>query len=110
MQAWRDEVLQLVVSLEILAEYQDVALRLRQRHENIDILQFIDLVAARAYLIHANSLPEPVCEDPNDDMFLARALAARTRIIISGDRHLLAASGFRGVNVLRPRTFVDAYL
>ena len=30
--------------------------------------------------------------------------------IVSGDRHLLKVSGFAGVQVLRPRTFVDTYL
>jgi predicted nucleic acid-binding protein len=46
----------------------------------------------------------------SDDIFLACALAARTRIVVSGDRHLLRVSGFRGVQVLRPRAFVQAFL
>jgi len=38
------------------------------------------------------------------------ALAARTRVIVSGDRHLLTASGRAGVRVLRPKAFVDKHL
>ena len=30
--------------------------------------------------------------------------------IVSGDRHLLNVSGFSGVQVLRPKAFVDACL
>jgi predicted nucleic acid-binding protein len=45
-----------------------------------------------------------------DDIFLACALAASTRIIVSGDRHLLAVSGSAGIRVLRPKTFVDEFL
>ena len=55
-------------------------------------------------------LTGPVCEDPDDDIFFACARAAKARIIVSGDRHLLTASARAGVRVLRPKTFVDKYL
>ena len=45
-----------------------------------------------------------------DDVSLACALAASTPIIVSGDRHLLAASGWAGIQVLRPKAFVDQFL
>jgi predicted nucleic acid-binding protein len=38
--------------------------------------------------------------DPDDDMFLAAALAASTRIIESGDKHLLRVSGWLGIEIL----------
>jgi uncharacterized protein len=110
LKAWRDGQIELAVSLEILAEYRQVALRLGQRHKGIDILSLLDLVAIHSQLVLAAPLPEPVCADPKDDMFLACALAANTRTIISGDRHLLAVSGFAGIHILRPRTFGDSYL
>jgi predicted nucleic acid-binding protein len=33
-----------------------------------------------------------------------------TNVFVSADRHLLDASGFRGVEVIRPRMFVEAFL
>ena len=36
-------------------------------------------------------------------------LSSKTSIIISGDKHLLDKSGFSGINVLKPRNFVDQY-
>ena len=51
-----------------------------------------------------------VCADPDDDKFLACALASGARIIVSGDKHLVDVSGYRGIEVLRPRAFVDRYL
>jgi uncharacterized protein len=110
LKAWRDGEIKLAVSLEILAEYRQVALRLHQRHKGIDILPILDLLAIHSQLVMAAPLPEPVCADPKDDMFLACALAANTRTIISGDKHLLAVSGFAGIHILRPRAFVDGYL
>jgi predicted nucleic acid-binding protein len=55
-------------------------------------------------------LAERVCSDPDDDKFLACAVASRTKIVVSGDKHLLAVSGFRGIKVVKPRQFVDEHL
>lgn len=110
LQAWRDERVQLVVCLEILAECRQVAARLSRKYKPVDILPLIDLVAVRSQIVQTCPLPKPVCKDPKDDIFLACALAAKTQIVVSGDKHLLAASGFAGIQVLRPKAFVDAYL
>ena len=46
----------------------------------------------------------------DDETFLACALASGAGIIVSGDKHLLSVSGYRGIEVLRPRAFVDRCL
>lgn len=48
-----------------------------------------------------------VKEDPADDRVLECALAARARIIISGDHHLLALKEYRRIRVLKPREFLQ---
>jgi predicted nucleic acid-binding protein len=83
---------------------------LGQKYKGIDILSLLDLVAVHSHIVQAAPLPSPLCDDPKDDVFLACALAARTRIIVSGDRHLLAVSGWAGLQVLRPRAFVAQFL
>jgi predicted nucleic acid-binding protein len=37
-------------------------------------------------------------------------LASESRTIISGDKHLLKVSGYKDIEVLKPRDFVDKYL
>ena len=61
-------------------------------------------------LVEAPPLSDHVCTDPDDDKFLACALASRTRMIASGDKALLRASGYEGIEVLTPRQFVDRHL
>jgi len=63
-----------------------------------------------ATIVDAPRLEVPVSEDPADDMFLAAALASRTRLIVSGDKHLLRVSGWRGITVLTPRQFLDQHV
>ena len=63
------------------------------------------------YLIYAEILPyfdvvslEPgsviVEKDPSDDIFIQCALASGSRIIISGDRHLLALKKYGRIEIL----------
>lgn len=110
LQAWRDGKIQFAVCPEILAEYRQVALRLNEKYERLNVLPLLELVAIHAHLVQAAPLSQAICDDPADDIFFACALAARARIIVSGDRHLLTASGRAGIHVLRPRVFADKYL
>ena len=110
LKAWRDGRIQLLLTMEILEEYDRVSEALAEQFPGIDLDPVFDLLAVEGETILAPSLPEPVCDDPEDDKFLACALAGKTRMIISGDKHLLKVSGYRGIAVIRPREFVDGYL
>ena len=59
------------------------------------------------YLYPAFSSP---ARRPDDDKFFAAAIDTRTKIIVSGDKHLLRESGYQGVSVVTPRQFVVRYL
>ena len=110
LNAWRQGRFQLVMSAEILDEYQRVGHRLGSKYGGLDVSSILALLAVHSELVASPALKESVCEDPTDDMFFACAVAADCRIIVSGDRHLLKASGYAGVEVVRPREFVDQYL
>ena len=108
--AWRQGRLELVVSPDIMQEYRRVLHALAARYPAVDPEPPLGLVAIHAHLIDAPPLPEQVCSDPNDYMFLAAAIAAKTPIITSGDKALLRTSGYAGIEVLNPRDFIDKYL
>jgi putative PIN family toxin of toxin-antitoxin system len=110
LKAWRDGHFTLVVSQEILEEYHRVGLELAKKFPGIDIEPLLALIAVEGEIIAAPPLPNQVCDDPDDDKFLACALAARCTIIVSGDRHLRKADGFHGIQVLSPRKLLDEYL
>ncbi|NIS78976.1 MAG: PIN domain-containing protein [Anaerolineales bacterium] len=63
----------------------------------------------KADLIQASALPERVCDDPEDEKFIACALASKSEVIISGDRHLSKVSEYCGVRVARPREFLEDF-
>ena len=110
LKAWRDARIRLVVSAEILEEYQRVGETLGDQYAGVDLEPFLTLLAIHAELVQAPALSEPVTADPDDDKFLACAVAAGVAIIVSGDKDLVEQSGWRGVRVLRPRQFADEFL
>ena len=110
LEAWRDARIRLVLSAEILEEYQRVGEILGTQYPGVDLEPFLALLAVHAEMVEAPPLSAPVSADPDDDKFLACALAARVAVIVSGDKDLLDVSGWHGLEVLRPRLFVDEYL
>jgi len=110
LEAWHSRKLQLCVSLEILEEYLNVAERLANRYAGVEYEGILGLIVQNAELVQAADLPEPVSEDPDDDKFLACALASNTRIIISGDSDLLKVSGYADIRVLTPKGFISEFL
>src|SRR5437763_236910 len=67
-------------------------------------------VAVNAALFDCPPLPEQACADPDDDKFLACALASSSECVVSGDKLLLKVSGYQKMDVIRPLDFVDRYL
>jgi putative PIN family toxin of toxin-antitoxin system len=110
LQAWRDGIIQLVISPEILDEYRRVGEILAEEHPGVDLEPMLEFVSQIADVFAAPPLSERVCEDPDDDKFISCALASASRVIISGDKHLLKETGFQDIEVLKPRDFPDRYL
>ena len=46
-----------------------------------------------------------VCPDPDDEKFLACALASGVTVLVSGDKHLLNMKQYESVRILTAKTF-----
>ena len=110
LEAWRDRRIHPVLSAEILDEYRRVGATLGKRYPGVDLEPFLAILAVHAEVVEAPALAEPVSVDPDDDKFLACAVAAGVTVIVSGDKHLVDESGWQGVRVLRPREFAEEFL
>lgn len=110
LKAWQSGAFELMVSREILDEYQRVGEILAREHPSIDLNPILNFVIGYSKVYEPIKLKEPVCEDPDDDKFITCAPASGSTVIISGDKHLLNVSGYQGIEVLKPRRFVDTYL
>jgi putative PIN family toxin of toxin-antitoxin system len=112
LDAWTVGRVELVLSPAILDEYRRVGAELAAKYpaRSEALTPVLALIAMNASMVDAAPLPERVSTDPDDDKFLAAAIAAEARMVVSGDQDLLEVSGWRGIEVLTPRAFVDRHL
>lgn len=107
LKAWKEQKIQIVLSKEILNEYQSVAEELSANFSSVDIEPIIELLTIYGEVVETEGISVKVCEDPDDNMFIECAIASNSKIIVSGDKHLLNISGFQNIDVVKPRDFVD---
>lgn len=110
IKAWRNGDIQFALSSEIVDEYFKVTKILTERFPTVEISPILTLIVTHSEIIQPLPFSHQVCEDPDDDKFLVCALNSENRTIISGDKHLLKLSGYRGITIITPRTFVEQYL
>ena len=109
LNAYRDGKLILVLSPEILEEYRATAARLAEKFD-VEYDALLEWIAIHSEMEQSMHLSTPICADPDDDKFIACALALNAKIICSGDRHLLDVNGYQEIEVLKPRIFAEKYL
>lgn len=110
LKAWRDGKIQLVISEKIFEEYVRVSENLSQKFPKISLNPLLELLTVKAEFNTVLGLPKPICADPEDDKFLECAIASKVKVLISGDKHLLEVSGFREIEIITPRKFLDEFL
>lgn len=111
LEAWRDGQVTLVPSAPILAEYREAGAEFEATYRASEFEAFAALLVVNSEFVDApEHFSQPICSDPDDDKFLACAAASGTPAIVSGDRALLRANGWRGIEILTPREFADHYL
>jgi putative PIN family toxin of toxin-antitoxin system len=90
----------------LLGERTEVISRAKFRatlvRSGTDSVRMLTEVRLLAEIIDPPSLPTPVSRDPSDDAVLARAIAARAYLIISGDADLLVLDAHAGIRIVTP--------
>jgi uncharacterized protein len=101
------------VSLATLDELRRVVAYPRLRsHIRLDdeaLTHVIEYVAIVSTVVEDEPLPNaPVVEaDPDDDIYLAVAVARRAAYVVSGDRHLLNTRAYGAITIIPPRQFLQ---
>ena len=110
LQAWRDSKNQIILSEEILEEYQRVAEELSSKFPAVDIDRIIELLTIYGEVFETKDISVSICEDLDDNKFIECAIASNSKLIVSGDKHLLNITGYHGISVLNPKGYIDNHL
>jgi putative PIN family toxin of toxin-antitoxin system len=106
LSSWRKKDFQLLVSPEIIEEYQRTLGKLAADFPTVFIGQVLETIELHSKWVN----PKPirgVCRDPDDDKFIAAAVAGRADFIISGDQALLDVGNYQGIQILNPARFLN---
>jgi len=105
LDAWAEGRFELLLTPSIFDEYNRTCDRLAISHPGLDYQAVLATVVGHGTLI-ADPVPTgSITADPDDDKFMLCAQSARATVV-SGDKHLLDASGWEGIQVLRARDFL----
>lgn len=110
LEAWRTRKLEIILSADILNEYSKVMERLSLKFPSVESSGILSILTSGCRIVEPEVIENQVCDDPDDDKFLAAAIGGATKIIISGDKHLLDVNGYSGIEILRPAEFIEQYL
>jgi putative PIN family toxin of toxin-antitoxin system len=84
LRAWNRGKFRLVLSPAILEEYKRVSAELAEKFSGIDVQRILDLFVVHSEVCSPSPMPEQVCEDPHDDMFIAAAIDSQRRSSSAG--------------------------
>lgn len=87
-----------------------MAAELGRKYPQVQIQPVLDVLAVSCEICLADPLPNQICRDVSDDKFLACAHSAGVDVLVSGDKDLLAVSGFQGIEVVKLRSFLRIYI
>lgn len=106
----RHESVRIFTSPQLLDEMHDVvcrakfAKRVQRTGQTTD--ELVRNFRAAAWLVRNRRMMKQVSRDPDDDVVLACAAAARADLIVSGDRDLLSLKAFRGIEIVSAKDAV----
>jgi len=104
---WKTGRLTIGLSPAIIDEYNEVLGRLGLAGEP-ELKEILDLLASGAGIMFTADPPDlrVVKDDPDDDKFLACAVALRAEAVITGDKALRAVGSFGRIRVWTPSEFL----
>lgn len=103
LQAARDKRVDLFTSTAMLAELTDILGRRKFARKiaasQLTIDQLVDGYAQLASVVRPVTTPR-IAPDPDDDVVIGTALAAKADLIVTGDKPLLTVSEHQGVRIV----------
>jgi putative PIN family toxin of toxin-antitoxin system len=104
---WKNGRLTLCLSQDIFDEYIEVLRRLGLDNTK-EMEELLKLFATGVNIVFTTRTPEiRVVADPDDDKFIACALALKAGCVVSGDKALVDVRLYQGIRIITPREFLE---
>jgi putative PIN family toxin of toxin-antitoxin system len=97
---WRDGAFILIVSEEIMAEYEEVLTRPKFKLPEWVVQELLGYIREHAEWVTPNRQIQAVDRAPSDNKFLEAAVSGYVNWLVSGDKDLLDLGEFEGIPVI----------
>lgn len=105
LNAWFKDKFDVLISPEILIEYEKVIKRMESGLSPEEIQKWIEIIVSHSIIIEAPLILKVIDVDPDDNKFIECAVFGQADYIISGDRHLLNLNEYEQIKILSPSQF-----
>jgi len=98
-------LIELFITAKIYAEYEEVIRRAKFRREEQTIVTTLDTIRNRAHWVRPTEIVQS-CSDPDDNIFLECADAARADYLVTGNQKHFPKF-WKATKVITPREFMS---
>jgi putative PIN family toxin of toxin-antitoxin system len=104
---WKSGALTLCLSREILEEYVEVLGRMGLQDDPA-LKELLDLFSRAPNIVFTSRTPDvhAVPDDPDDDKFIACAMALQAEVVVTGDKELEAVGFYSDIRISTPSHFL----
>lgn len=106
---WAKRQFHLAITVPIFEEYQEVAHRVGRKIPEVNPESWLKWIERKAKVYEPAPTGKQRSRDPDDDPFLACALASGAKTIISKDNDLLVLKKPFGISIITPGQFLDQF-
>ena len=99
----------LAITRPIFEEYSEIARRVGREIPEVNPQPWLKWIEHKAKVYEPAPLGRKRSRDPDDDPFLACALASDARIVLSKDKDLLVLEKPFGIEIMTPRQFLARF-
>ncbi|MEE9615376.1 MAG: putative toxin-antitoxin system toxin component, PIN family [Thermodesulfobacteriota bacterium] len=106
---WKDQKIILCLSADILDEYVEVLNRIGLKDED-ELAELLSLFSSGSNILFTTKTPDikVIESDPDDDKFIACAVALKADYIITGDKAVLHIEKYMGIKIVTPKEFLKS--
>ena len=106
---WARRRYHLALTVPIFEEYAEVARRMGKSIPNVNPEPWLRWIENKARVFDPLALGREISRDPDDDQFLACALASGAKTVVSKDHDLLVLEKPFGIEIITPRQFLAGF-
>ena len=106
---WAKRRFHLAVTVPVFEEYGEVARRVAAKLPGVNPEPWLNWIERKAKVYEPAPVGKQRSRDPDDDPFLACALASGAKVVVSKDNDLLILEKPFGIEILTPRQFLSRF-